>query len=104
MAKLSPEILEEGRELIRAYDLEGFLGWVRTHSPLMNQDLIRSTYEKVFRAQDSEKGLKLFDAVFPNLDPGAERTGIFVRIGCLLFIGLGLLGGIVYLVRSVFGQ
>lgn len=68
--KLSNGTLDEGRALILASDLDRFVAWTGKHAPLMTPQFIRDTYEKVFKYGDIEKGLRLFEAVFPDYDPG----------------------------------
>lgn len=102
--KLSAEVLDEGRALIRASDLDGYMAWVGKHAPLMTPKFVRDTYEKIFKYGDTEKGLRLFEHVFPNYDPGAEMRIVFIRLGMKLLTFLGLVGGVVYLVRSCTGH
>ncbi len=103
MAKLSTEVLEKGRDRVRNADLEGLIAWTKAHAPLMDEGMIRKTFEKVFKWKDSEKALKMFDAGFVDYDPNKDARGILLRLGVLLLILLGALGGAVYLFRACTG-
>ena len=111
MAKLTDEVLKEGRAKVTGSDLEGLMEWVRTNAPgVFPEDTLRSmgkTFKMTFLAQDPARGLKLFNKTFADMDPQAEVAGRKLRngvgCGCALFAGLGLLGGVVYLFRSLFG-
>lgn len=102
--KLPTDVLDEGRALILASDLDGLVAWVGKHAPLMTQKFVRDTYEKVFRFGDTEKGLRLFDAVFPDYDPAVEMRRALLHVGMKLLTLLGIIGGVVYLFRSCGGS
>lgn len=104
MAKLSDEILEQGRERIRAQDLEGFMSWVQKHAPNINAVTVKDTYSTIFKAQNTEKGLKLFEAVFPEVDPEKDARVTLLALGILVLVLLGSLGGVVYLFQSCSGS
>ena len=104
MAKLSAEVLERGRDRIRAGDLNGFMAWVQEHGPVINLSVVRDTYTKVFKANDTEKGLKLFDGVFPHADRARDYREAILKLGVLFVVLLGSLGGVIYLVQSCQGH
>lgn len=103
MAKLSEEVLEEGRNHIRRLDSFGFNKWMIHNVPTycINHDVVMSTYNKLFASGDIAKGLKMFEAI-AGIDPAKELRKKFVGCGCVVFVGLGILGGVVYLFRSIF--
>lgn len=100
MAKLREDFLEEGRDLIRAQDLDGVMAWVTRSKVMINHDVVRSIMAKCFTYGDTEKALKMFDAGFKDADPVADRIAAIGRFGCVVFVFLGLLGGVVYLFQS----
>jgi hypothetical protein len=104
MAKLSAEVLEQGRDRIRAGDLEGFMAWVKKHVPLIKLEIVRDTYTTVFKYGDTEKGLKLFEKVFPEVDMAKDIRELLFKMGIALMVLLGSLGGVVYLFRSCTGH
>jgi hypothetical protein len=97
MAKLSKKVLDEGRQLLPARDLDGFSEWVRRSRVLVNIDLVRRTFATCFRAGDSQKALRIFDATFPELDPVTDRVMLVAKITVGIVVVLGLLGGVVFL-------
>ena len=101
--KLSSEVLEQGRDRIRKSDLDGLMLWVKTHAPLMDESLVRNTFEKAFKWKDAEKALRMFDAGFVDYDPSKDLKSIFIKLGVVLLLLLGALGGVVYLFRSCTG-
>ena len=101
--KLSSEVLEQGRDRIRNADLDGLMLWVKTHAPLMDDNVVRNTFEKVFKWNDVEKALRMFDAGFVDYDPSKDLKSIFIKLGVVLLLLLGALGGVVYLFRSCTG-
>ena len=103
MAKLSAEVLEQGRERVRNADLEGLISWTKTHASLMDEGMIRRTFSKVFHWKDTEKALRMFDAGFVDYDPEKDARGILLRLGVILLLLLGALGGVVYLFRACTG-
>ena len=103
MAKLSEDVLEQGRKTVRETDLEGLLLWVKVNAPLMDEDIIQSTFVKVFAMRDTKKALKMFDAGFVDYDPTQEVLRVVLKLGMLLLVTLGAIGGVVYLVRSCTG-
>jgi len=105
MARLAPEVLDEARNLIRNKDLEGLLAWLSTKAPgSVDENVFRDMYSKIFSAEDVGKGLAVFNAVFPTYDPVETKV---LRVATLLVyavVGLGLAGGVLYLVRTAFGH
>lgn len=100
MAKLTPEVLERGRELIRQKDLEGFMAWVNLETRgAITVKYVEDTYRTIFKADDVQKGLFLFEKVFPSMDPEADRLKSYLKLGCFLFMLVGSIGGIVALVK-----
>ena len=111
MAKLTDEALAEGRARIAESDLEGLMEWVRTNAPgVFTEDSLfqmERTYRLTLMVPDLPRALKLFNRTFEEMDPQAEvaagKLAAVTKAGCLVFVGLGLLGGVVYLVRSLLG-
>lgn len=103
--KLSEEVLDEGRTIIRAMDLEGLMAWSEKHVPTLTAKTrgdIEKTFGLMFKARDPDRALKLFDSYFSSVDPARDVRQGLMRLGCLVFVALGLLGGIVYLVQTIF--
>ena len=101
MAKLSDEVLEEGRALVEAKDLAGFKLWCEKHAYTVTWSELEKTYTPLFKYDQMDMALKLYDKFFPELDNAKHVRGGLIRLGCFVFIGLGALGGIVYLVSVV---
>ena len=114
--KLSPEVLEQGRDQIRSGDLEGLMSWVGTHAPQMSVEEVRRLFGNVLKWKDTEKALKMFDAGFVDYDAGQEARIVLFKfgydayvalglpgVGIVLLIVLGALGGVVYLFRACTG-
>jgi len=98
MAKLSEEVLAEGRTFVEAQDLEGLKVWCETHAPTVTWSEVEKTFALIFKAGDTPRALKLFDRFFPTVDPARDVRQALAKLGCLLFLALGALGGVVYLV------
>jgi hypothetical protein len=111
MAKLTDEALSEGRRWVSQCNVGRLMGWIRENADgVFTEETLQSmekTYGLCFRAGDSSRALKLFNKTFEGMDPQAEVAAKKVKLwggcGCALFMGLGLLGGVVYLFRSLFG-
>ena len=101
MAKLSAEKLEEGREYIINNSLDEFRQWMKDNTPLIDDSVVINTLQTCAAAKDTEKALKLFDAVFSDIDPQAQLFGACLSIAISCVILLGVIGGIVYLITSV---
>ncbi len=103
MANLSEATLEQGRTFIRNSDLEGLMAWARTNVPVgLDLKVFERTMKMVIDVGDLAKAHKIFNATLKDYDPTISRIAIWVRVGVSILIVLGLLGGIVYLVRAVF--
>jgi len=100
--KLTEEVLEEGRVFVRAQDLEGLLVWHNKHVPTVTASEVEKTFKLLFTARDPERALKLFDRFYTEVDPAAHVRSGLMRLGCILFVALGALGGAVYLFRAIF--
>lgn len=110
MAKLSNDVLREGRSLVISSDLEGLMAWTRQHAPTVDQAMVESTFRLIFLAQDTPRGLKFFNAAFADYDPttakiisvGVVAWGAF-KLGLGVMILVGSFGGAVYLFRALVG-
>jgi len=76
MVKLNEQTLEQARELIRAKDLDGVMAWVAASGVDIDNDLLRSTFDKCFRDDDTYKALKMFQAGFAEGEPLADEESI----------------------------
>lgn len=104
----------EGRELLhRAFrensysDLQNFYKWVE-NNVIVNIQYVRSTYDKLFKIGASNKrALLLYDGMMTDYNPGRIVVAKTIRLvlpgSFILFLLLGLLGGCVYLVKTIFG-
>lgn len=98
---MTPETITQGRNLCLAKDLDGLMAWLRRNVPTLDQKMARSTFSACFRANDTEKALKIL-AVFDDYDVVKEAGGILLTWVVLALVVLGLLGGVVYLFKAVF--
>jgi hypothetical protein len=101
MAKLSPDFLQEGRLCVRAHDLEGLILWISRSQILIDLAAIRKTFSECFQAGQTDRAVRLFDAVFATADPSLDRIKVYLRLALLSFIIFGLLGGVLYLLKVV---
>lgn len=100
MAKLSEETLNEGRQHLINHDLDGFERWIDKNKIHINKETTLRTFERCFRDNHNAKALRLFEITFTGINPKAEALGRYLGFGCMLFTFLGLLGGVMYLLRS----
>ena len=105
MAYLTEDVLETGRGHLRAGDLERFIEWVEEVPISIDVEVVRSSMGKCLAAGNTERALKLFEAVWPVTDPvadawvGLRRMTIVAVVGGLVLFGL--LGGVVYFFRAL---
>ena len=103
--KLTDVELEEGRALVRAGDGVGLEAWIHRRGILINKEVLRDTMLRTMQG-DPDRAIKLFDRVFPGMDPEFDRSALkarlTIRLLVFLFVTAGLMGGVVYLVRSLF--
>ncbi len=103
MAKLSEEVLEQGRECVRQQNLDGLTTWLDTHAAgSVNRNVFLNTFRSVFTVGDVPKGLKFFNATFEEYDRTVDLAIFWVKAGCVIFVLVGALGGFVYLLRTIF--
>ncbi len=103
MSHLSKEVLDQGRTLIREGDFDNFCVWVERHVPTtMNRHEIRSAFAGLFMV-DVNRALTAFDMFFPQINIKLAMARVFFRQGCFVFVVLGLLGGVLSLLRMLFG-
>jgi len=100
--KLTEKVLEEGRIFIRARDMDGFKMWCETHAPNMTWEEIERSLRPLFKADKVDMALRLFDKVFPYIDPMRDFRRGLVKLGFWTFLTLGALGGVVYLIKAIF--
>lgn len=103
MSRLSEDVYQEGLGLTRAQNLPGLMGWCRTHTPHMDLAVVEQTFRTVFSLRDVAQGVRFFEAAFKDYDPMLERIRIGARLFGYGFVTLGLLGGIIYLIRVILG-
>ncbi len=105
MALLDAQTLEKGREHLRAGDLEAFMAWAREVAVPLDLKLVRRSMEQCLTVGDTQRALRLFEAVWPITDPVADRWVALRRLTVLLVVGalmvFGLLGGVVYFFRAI---
>jgi hypothetical protein len=103
--KLTETQLEEGRVYIRANDIDALGRWIEAHKVIIDRVEVLKTFRRIAPA-DPERAIKLFDKVFEDMDPVFDRRVILWRLGfriiIVLVVALGCIGGIVYLVKTVF--
>lgn len=102
--RLTEAELEEGRAHVRAKDLAALERWVDARRINISRILLHDSFGRAMR--DPELAMKLFDRAFPGMDPEAERRIFRIRLAVavvgMLLTTLGCIGGIVYLMKSVF--
>ena len=104
MAKLSKETLDAGRELIRNKNLDGFMAWLDDNNIVISRAVTRNTYSRLFLADATDRALKMFDEIFPAMNPTIDIAG---ELGKLALKGLGIaasIGGLLYLIRKMTGK
>ena len=103
--KITDEELEEGRALVRGRNTDALFAWVDKKRVVLDKELLRRTMLNVIAA-NPDRAIKLFDAVFVGMDPDFDRRVLKIRLGVrfavALVVLLGCLGGVIYLVRSIF--
>ena len=93
--------LNEGRALVRAADLDGFMAWHESipvyHRP--DSDLVR---EKLgaWMERDTDAALRIFDAVYAKASLTSDVLLPLLKAARILLIAAGALGGVVYLAQS----
>lgn len=99
MAKLSDESLNEGRRLALQGDRAGFQAWVERNG-LSDYNGVQKVTDMLMRASkvDPIGTRRLFDKTFGEVDPDAARAASWITFGCVLFVALGLLGGVLFLI------
>ena len=104
MAKLSEEVLEEGRQLLWKEDIDGFMEWVGRTGVFVDKAVVRQSYEFFFAAGAPEKAIEMFDGTCPKWDPAEDRRHLAVKLGITLLVVLGIVGGLGYLAAALFGN
>jgi hypothetical protein len=106
MAKFTEEQLEEARGYIREMKWDMLELWMDEHKVVIDRKVAMDMFKKCMRAKDEEKAMKMFNAGFADMDPAVDRLAGKIRFyggcGCLIFVCLGILGGIVYLFNWLF--
>ena len=102
MAKLSQNILDEGREFIYKKDVDGLIHWINRNHILVSIAPIRRSFELLFDVGADDKAIRLFDNTFGDIDPDADAKKIMINMGIVGSIVLFMLGGIVLFVKSLF--
>jgi hypothetical protein len=97
MAKLSYKALEDGRALVREHDLDGLVAWIERTRVIIDIEVVKTTFGRVFKAGNTETALRLFNAAFMTADPVMDRVRGYVGLAVLIFVALGLAGGVMYL-------
>lgn len=102
MAKLSEEVLDEGRDLVRAKDLEGFKVWCGKHAYTVPWAVLEKDFSMLLRHDQVDMAVRLFDKFFPKVDPTSDVALGLMKLGCIGFVALGVIGGVLYLVKNIF--
>lgn len=97
MARLTEAMLNEGREAVRRQDLDGLEAWIKRTRVMIDIEVAKNTFRKCFLTGNPARALKMFDAAFTEADPVVDRVVLFGKLPLMLFVALGLLGGITYL-------
>lgn len=97
MAKLSEQVLEEGRQYIRDDNLEALRSWMTcVDRPTREADELLK-----IRSASLEKTLELFNKVYSKHDPTASTLGALTVGGTLglifSIVFLGIIGGLIFL-------
>lgn len=100
MARLTEETLNEGRAFVRQRDLDGLVAWIERTRVIIDIEVVKTTFEALFRASNTERALKVFNAAFLTADPVMDRVRGYVGLAVLIFVALGLAGGVMYLFKG----
>jgi hypothetical protein len=98
--KLTTEQLNEGRELLRQQDLQGFDAWMVTHHIAIDRAMVLRTFQQCFEGHAPERALRLFDSVFPGIDPARQTAVALLRLASALVMLAGSLAGFVWMLRG----
>lgn len=99
MAKLTEAKLDEGRAFIRSHDLQGLLEWIDKTGVSIDRRVVWNTYQPLLMCRETERALKIFDSVFPHVNPMTERLVMAGTALLVLLFGVGVLGGIITIVK-----
>jgi len=106
--KLTQRDIDEGLALLKAVNddpasRKPFYNWVEQNI-IINMSALQNAFDRCFANQNYSRAEKLYHA-FANLDynPRADLTRSLIRLAFVVVIGLGALGGVVYLAKSLFG-
>jgi hypothetical protein len=102
VAKLTADVLAEGRAMVQAQDLDGLRLWCETHAYTLTWSEVERTLSLCYRAGDCPRAVKVFDRVFSEVDIARDIRQRIFRLGCLLFVAAGITGGVIHLVAFLF--
>jgi hypothetical protein len=107
VAKITSLDIEVAHSLIAAKDLDGICDWIELHKIIIDKDVFRKTFYRIFLAGDVEKALKMFDAIgFEGQDPVLQLyvMKMVQSVGCLIsvLVLLGCIGGFGFLITYLF--
>ena len=76
---LSEKDLEDGRQRLRAQDLDGFIEWHEHHFPLRNTDMVRKLMHTCFLT-NPERAIKHFDDLIADQNPTTDAVRFIVTM------------------------
>jgi hypothetical protein len=79
--------------------LEWFYHWLHVNV-LVNVSAVRDTMDRCFRARDTQRALRLYDAMMQGYSP--RRQVALIVVAWAVILVLGAIGGAVYLLNLVF--
>jgi len=99
----TPEETALGREMLKgAFDahsgeqLEWFYHWLLVNV-LVNVPAVRNTMDRCFRANDTARALRLYDAMMQGYSPRRQMAVTLIAVAWAVILVLGAIGGAVYL-------
>lgn len=98
--QVTPEIMEQGRELLRKKDVEGFDIFLRSEFKFIQHDKVMRHINFLIKTNNAERAVQLFNVLQRHNN---VREGIFFFFGkgIKLAILLGIVGGFIYIIKGV---
>ena len=103
--RLTEEELETGRNYVRVGQLAGLESWSDERHIMVSKVVLHDTMVRTMK-RDLVLAMKLYDKVFVGMVPELDRRVVKIKLAFIatvvLVVGLGCLGGAVYLLRVIF--
>lgn len=103
---METEVVLEGRRYVAEGQAELFYDWADRNMPYISRDKMKEAFSLLFKVEQTDRALRLYDAVVKTYDTNAGRD-IFIRLVTKAIkkavILAGALGGCIYLYRVLMG-